>query len=132
MAASIFFGRVVHGLPAVGIQLGLAIVSLLLARSMFRRQPVGWWGTMAFVIFVGASYMTSAFIDPAQMQSFTFTNVGNSQAQIAMIQKTFSTYGRLAMTAPLYLAMFGYLIYLRKYFTLGPDVPPPIAPPPNS
>jgi hypothetical protein len=129
VGASIFFGRVIHGLPAIGIQLGLAIISLWLARSMFRLEWAGWRGTTAFSILIGVDYVTSAFIDPAQMQSFTFTSGANTAAQIAMMQKTFGTYGRLAMTAPLYFVMLGFLIYLRKYFTISRKIPPTIAPP---
>jgi hypothetical protein len=111
-----FFGRMLTGFPAVTALGILAAISLVLALYSYRLKPRAWWAAMGFVIVLAISYIaTSLRGDAAAM----YRDSGMNEEQVAAIARMQSSNPllRAAMIAPMFLAVIGYLLYARRFFT---------------
>jgi hypothetical protein len=109
------FGTVLYGPVAMAVAIVFAIAALVLAWLSFRRRPAGWWGTIAFVVFLAVAYlMTAARSDQRNL----YRNSGFTAQQLEVMNQFRSRlpFGLLGLQLPIPLLMIGYMIWVRKYF----------------
>jgi hypothetical protein len=109
------FGTVLSGLPAMAVDIVFGAAPLVLAWLSFRRRPVGWWGTIGFVVVMAVAYlMTSVRSD----QQDLYRTAGFTAQQLDMMSQFRSRlpFGMVALQLSVPLLMIGYLIWVRKYF----------------
>ena len=119
------FGTAVVGLPAAIATFPVAAVWLYLARQLFRLQPSGWWGTVAFLLLGGVSGMIT-FVQTDLME--LYRRLGYPDEQIERIRRIpLVTGSNLAMyLGVLIVAALGYLFWIRRHFVRPAD--PTMAP----
>lgn len=126
------FGTLVSGPPGMGITLGLAALSALLAWGLYKQARWAWWGALAFVfVYTASGVFTFSRIDLFEL----YAAMGMSNEQIAMMRDQGFVQN---FPAPLMTGMFGlggaiaigYLIAIRRYLGVPDDRPitePPAA-----
>jgi hypothetical protein len=125
------FGTVLHGPAAVAVMLVMACVAFVLARLVYRIRMIGWWGTVGFMILVAVAYaMTAMRSDQAEL----YRAAGYPEEQLRAIQSIWQI-GialRLAVGLPWLMMIFGYLLWVYKYFKAAPNEQRPLDIPPTA
>ncbi len=113
------FGTVLHGAPAMVLQIVFVAIAIVLARFTFQCRMAGWWGTAGLVVLLAIAYaMTSLRSDQGEM----YRAAGFNAQQLEVMNQLHSShpFGFLAIQATSAVLMIGYLAYMRKYFS-DPD-----------
>lgn len=110
-----FFGRYLTGAGGVGCFIALAALDIYLSVSLFRLQPSGWWIALT-TLAVRLISVTITYARADLMQAYS--KVGFSDAQLKMMNSNpmFRSHVILWWSLFSMLALFGYLIWLKRYF----------------
>jgi hypothetical protein len=107
------FGLLVTGWSGAGLTLLLGLLSLFLARSVYRLESLGWWGTTLLLLLIGISTVIT-FASEANLEEL-LSALGYTELQAAAILPT-SRLLVLWSTIPITLASLGYMGFIRKEF----------------
>lgn len=110
-----FFGTIVSGLTGSMLYWALAALWLYAAWAVYRIQLAGWWTTLvSYFLFCTSFVFTVLRIDPIEM----YARMGYTEEQLEAIRQLNSFTGpnfALWFTV-MYLPLFAYLIYVKKFF----------------
>ncbi len=110
-----FFGRYLTGIPGSACFVVVAVLDSYLAGALFRREVSGWWLAIVLVpLRVLSMALTYRKADTMQ----AYSKMGMSDAQIQMLSANpmfrghvLQWWGMISM-----LLLFGYLLWLKRYF----------------
>jgi hypothetical protein len=112
-----FFGKYATGIPASAALIALAVLDGYLAFAFYRLRPLGWWiAVSALALRVISTVLTYRRGDLLQ----AYSHLGWSQTQIDMMRSNpgfRSGLGMMWWGVGLSVVMFGYLIWIKRYFT---------------
>jgi hypothetical protein len=107
------FGLLVTGWPGAGLTLLMGLFALYLARSLYRRELIGWWGTALLLLLAGlSSWLT--FSSDANLEVL-FTTLGYDEEYAAALlpaSRLIVLWGSIPVT----LGSLSYLGCVRKHF----------------
>lgn len=109
------FGRLLSGPPGAVVILMLMALWSYSAWAMYRLKPAGWWIMLiTFTAMMVSSLLTFSRVDVVEM----YRLMGTPEQQIQQIQQYGFLQGRnmLLLIALCALPLFGYLLYVKKYF----------------
>lgn len=111
------FGVLLTGPGALLVALALAGAASGLAWAVVRRQPIGWVGTLALVVLLGASHLVS-FSKIPMIELYRAMGAPPAQLEgLAAVDLTPMSRAALWTGGFLVLAALGVLAYLRRFFT---------------
>lgn len=115
--ATPFFGMTLTGFPGAIAIISISLCCAYLARGCYRLQPMSWWGSVALVLFWGASAcVTFVWGD---IMGF-YTAMGMPEVQLATIRPVveggaMQTF--ILWATPLWLVgILGFFVYTKRYF----------------
>ena len=111
-----FFTVVLSGWPAAVALLVGALACAYLARSTYRLEMSGWWGTVLLLSFLGlATGVAFAVLDPGEL----YRALGYPEFQAEALAASGMTGGPLAtlVAAAFTVASLVYMVRIRKHFT---------------
>ena len=109
------FGKFVSGIAGASCFVGMAIVDAYLAIALFRLQSFAWWfAILAVPVRVLSMALTYARADMIE----AYSKMGMSETQLQMLRSNPIFRGNLLLWWSLVsmIALFGYLIWLKRYF----------------
>lgn len=117
------FGYFIKGAPAVAALVALAAVFLWVAWAVYRLRAWAWWAT-AILWTVWAGSMVWTFTSTGYHEFYR--QAGYSGREIDMMMRFSGTFEdqMVWMIALWSIALIGYLLYVRKYFSAGPAPEP--------
>jgi len=121
----LIFGHVLAGLSGVAVALGLALLTIVMARETYRLRVWAWWG----LLILGALGTVSAVVSRAALDEQAFSaKLGTSQDWAIYFLVHSAPEDRFAQGAIAAAVGAGYLVYLlfvRRYFgvTARPSCP---------
>jgi hypothetical protein len=110
-----FFGVLLSGLPGTLACLFLSALWAYLAWAWYRLKPMAWWITLGvLLVFSISNIMTFTQVDLMDM----YRMMGCPPEQIALIEKYNFLSGKAMVwwSACFMLPLFGYLIWMKKFF----------------
>ncbi len=110
-----FFGRYLTGIPAAVCFLVTAALDAYIAVALFRLQPIGWWIAVVTVpIRLLSMALTYARADMMQ----AYSKIGMSDAQLKVLNSNPMFRGHIFLWWGLtsMVVLFGYLLWLKRYF----------------
>jgi uncharacterized membrane protein len=115
-----FFGRYLTGIAGSLCFIVMAALDAYLAIALYRLQSSGWW----IAVFAAAIRLISVALTYARADLMqAYSKMGMSEAQLQILNSNpmlrghvFLWWGLISM-----LAFFGYLVWLRRYFTATPS-----------
>lgn len=124
------FGRFVSGIAGAACFVGVAIIDVYLAIALFRLQPFGWW-LAVFAVPIRLVSMGLTYARADMMQAYS--KMGMSESQLQMLRSNPMFRGNILLWWGLVsmVALFGYLVWLKRYFNMRastltrPDPPAP-------
>jgi hypothetical protein len=110
-----FFGRYLAGIPGSACFVVVAVLDSFLAGALFRQEVSGWWLAVVSVplrvVSVALTYARASTVQ-------AFSKMGMSDAQVKMLSANpmfrghvLQWWGTISM-----LLLFGYLLWLKRYF----------------
>lgn len=119
--ATPFFGITLTGVTGAIAILSISLCCAFLARGSYRHQPMAWWGTVALVLFWGAS----AFVTFVRGDLMAFyTAMGMPEVQLEAIRPMLeggAMQNFVLWATPLWLVgVLGFFVYTKRYF-VGKD-----------
>jgi hypothetical protein len=112
------FGRLVTGVPAIAVLVLASAVLSALAIGVYRLNRLAWWATAAFVVIAMVSAATTyARVDPLDV----YRLAGSPPAQVELLEQMGMARRSMLVGPPIVygVALLGYLMWVRKYFTVG-------------
>jgi hypothetical protein len=110
------FGRLVSGPPGALIIFAMIAVWSYCARAVYRLQPAGWWTILiVFSVMTVSALVTFARVDLLEM----YRLMGYPEEQIKQIEQynfLFKGGNMLWLMSASVLPVFGYLLYVKKFF----------------
>jgi hypothetical protein len=124
------FGQFVSGIAGASCFVGTAIVDAYLAIALFRLQSFGWW-IAVFAIPIRVVSMALTYARADMMQAYSKMGMSETQLQILRSNPMFRGNILLWWSLVSMVALFGYLIWLKRYFKtpvsrLTPADPPAV------
>jgi hypothetical protein len=119
-----FFGKYLTGISGAAAFLVLAVLDTYLAVALFRLSASGWWIAIITVpIRLASMALTYGRADLLQ----AYSKMGWSDAQIAMLNANPILRSHVVLWWSLLsmVILFGYLVWLKRYFKV-PAVPPQV------
>jgi hypothetical protein len=115
---TMFFGRVLGGLPGAALALACAGLSALLAWGLYRLSLAAWWGTLGLTLLWFASWgVTMASMTAEQFYAAMGMEQSARQQTVGMMAEVW--WAMPWMAAVTGTAVVGYLLWLRRYFPGG-------------
>jgi hypothetical protein len=117
-----FFGKYLAGIPGAACFLITAALDAYLAVSLFRLQSSGWWiAAVAVPIRLLSMALTYARADAMQ----AYSKMGMSEAQLQMLNSNPMFRGHILLWWGLVsmFLLFGYLLWLKRYFKTQASTP---------
>ncbi len=117
-----FFGKYLTGLPGAACFLVLAAIDLYLAIGLFRLKSIAWWlAIITIPVRILSMALTYGIADLMQ----AYSKMGWSDSQLQKINSNPIVHSHVALWWSLasMAALFGYLVWLRRFFKT------PVAPP---
>jgi hypothetical protein len=114
----IFFGMVLTGPAASAVLVAEFLACAYLAYSVFRAQPVGWWGSLIFLVYLSArNGVAFLLIDFQEI----FRQGGLLDSNSAQIMETALSGIPIGMITASFWAVSGlsaaaYMVYSKKHF----------------
>jgi hypothetical protein len=114
---SMFFGRVLTGLPGAALALGSAGVVGVLAWGLYRLSLVAWWGTLGWTLFSFSSWgVTMESLTVEEFYAAMGAGESGEQAARMMAEVWWMMPWMVVVTGAV---VFGYLLWVRRYFPGG-------------
>jgi hypothetical protein len=115
------FGYILTGLPAILTFLVLGAVSALLAWAVYQRRPAAWWGVLVWSV-LGGVHSFFFFTHGGAGLRRMYEAMGTSAVQLEQIEKMgiydlWSHPVVLALIVVGWLGWFGFLIWVKRFFT---------------
>jgi len=113
-----FFTLVLTGWPAAVVLIMCALACAYLARSTYRLEMSGWWGTTSLLLLLGlATGVAFAVLDPGEM----YRALGYPEAQATALEGSGIAGSGLGvgLSAVITLASLAYMAGIRKHFIGG-------------
>lgn len=110
-----FFGRYLTGIPAAVCFLVTAALDGYIAVALFRLQPIGWW-IAVFTVPMRLLSMALTYARADVMQAYS--KIGMSDAQLKVLNANPMFRGHIFLWWGLtsMVVLFGYLLWLKRYF----------------
>jgi len=117
-----FFGRYLTGIPGSVCFLVMAALDAYIAVALFRLQAVGWWiAVVSSLIRLLSMVLTYARADMVQ----AYSKIGMSDEQLKILTSNPMFRGHIFLWWSLtsMVLLFGYLLWLKKYFKTPASAP---------
>jgi hypothetical protein len=120
------FDYVLTGLPAILCFLVLGAISALLAWAIYQRRPAAWWGVLAWSV-LGGVHGVYFFKQGGAGLRRLYEAMGTPAVQLEQIEKMgiydlWSHPVVLALLVVGWLGWFGFLIWVKRFFTVARTV----------
>jgi len=129
-----FFGRYLSGVRGAVVCLAEAAVGGLLAIALFRRKYWAWWGAIAVLVMRSVSTVLT-FTRGNLLQAYSRMGMSGKQLQVMSANPMLRPGVLMWFTLTYVLLIFGYLIWIKRYFAppvvvnpLGTEPMAPIPP----
>jgi hypothetical protein len=114
-----FFGRCLTGIAGAACFLLMAAIDSYLAIALFRLQTSGWWAA-ALIVPVRLLSMILTYARADMMQAFSKMEMSNEQLRMLNANPMFRGHVLLWWSLLSMVLLFGYLLWLKRYFK-GPE-----------
>jgi len=114
-----FFGRYLTGIAGAACFLLMATIDSYLAIALFRLQTSGWWAA-AVIVPIRLLSMILTYARPDMMQAYSKMGMSNEQLRMLNANPMFRGHVLLWWSLLSMVLLFGYLLWLKRYFK-GPE-----------
>jgi len=111
------FGTILTGLPGGLVLLAATLLLVYLARGLYKLRMTAWWVTVGLIV-LGTASNVFTFSRIGLMEMYEKMNMPEQQLQLIRETGMIETMNVPAITAISAAVFLGYLLYVRRYFTL--------------